>query len=447
MTWGSGGGASALRPWFLGIVRLVLTGRKEKTAVVPDSDMALALNRYLCNNVLPLLTRHSHFLREEGSAGGLFEATLQTAYRLSKCRAITNHQRDILCEFLVALMQQIRPPMMTALLRKMAVDLRNLSKESVVPLRVLTEFYQRCGTYYTSEGWTDDFKSVAAAAAVGAGAGAGGGAGGDHEAGKPPSTESADATAGRGAGAGVGGDSIATEEERSLTAQLFILIFDNLSRQPYEPELFSYALPCLSAIGCALPPDYSINMGDPGIGADGEQGGFERFGSRTGALLSPGGPGLNGSDQLDDVAHHDIFIPQPIETSQVHLPNAMKGLIDRFAQHCHDSWALELIEQGYTFGPVVDEVKRTHPNLCSFANLQEHEQARYIQPVTDTLKAMFALGWSVDAEDARHHDSTADRNNIRRSTITWEMLTVKIRGRKTILKSIILAKQCEERNQ
>ncbi|TGZ67043.1 hypothetical protein CRM22_004998 [Opisthorchis felineus] len=385
-------------------------------AVVPDSDMALALNRYLCNNVLPLLTRHSHFLREEGSAGGLFEATLQTAYRLSKCRAITNHQRDILCEFLVALMQQIRPPMMTALLRKMAVDLRNLSKESVVPLRVLTEFYQRCGTYYTSEGWTDDFKSVAAAAAAGAGTGGGGVAGGDHEASKPPATESADAAAGRGAGAG--GDSIATEEERSLTAQLFILIFDNLSRQPYEPELFSYALPCLSAIGCALPPDYSINMGDPGHGPDGEQRGFERFGSRTGTLLSPGGPGLNGSDQLDDVAHHDIFIPQPIETSQVHLPNAMKGLIDRFAQHCHDSWALELIEQGYTFGPVVDEIKRTHPNLCSFANLQEHEQARYIQPVTDTLKAMFALGWSVDAEDARHHDSTADRNNIRRSTIT-----------------------------
>lgn len=91
--------------------------------------MALALNRYLCNSVLPLLTRHAHFLGEEGTGGGLFEATLQTAYRLSKCRSITNHQRDVVCEFLIALMQQIRPPMMTALLKKMSVDLRNLSRE------------------------------------------------------------------------------------------------------------------------------------------------------------------------------------------------------------------------------------------------------------------------------------------------------------------------------
>ena len=28
--------------------------------------------------------------------------------------------------------------------------------------------------------------------------------------------------------------------------------------QAYDPELFSKALPCLSAIGCALSPDYSL---------------------------------------------------------------------------------------------------------------------------------------------------------------------------------------------
>lgn len=91
--------------------------------------MALALNRYLCNSVLPLLTRHTKYLGEEGTTGGLFEATLQTAYRLSKCRSITNHQREVVCDFLVALMQQIKPPMMSALLKKMVSDLRTLSKE------------------------------------------------------------------------------------------------------------------------------------------------------------------------------------------------------------------------------------------------------------------------------------------------------------------------------
>lgn len=54
---------------------------------------------------------------------------------------------------------------------------------------------------------------------------------------------------------------------------------------------------------------------------------------------------------------------------QVRLPVALNGLIQRFAEHCHDSWALDLIEQGYTFGAQVDEVRRTHPNLRSFSQL------------------------------------------------------------------------------
>ena len=29
--------------------------------------------------------------------------------------------------------------------------------------------------------------------------------------------------------------------------------------QEYDPELFGKALPCLIAIGCALPPDYSLS--------------------------------------------------------------------------------------------------------------------------------------------------------------------------------------------
>jgi hypothetical protein len=34
--------------------------------------------------------------------------------------------------------------------------------------------------------------------------------------------------------------------------------------QGYDPELFSKALPCLAAIGCALSPDYSISNQDDG---------------------------------------------------------------------------------------------------------------------------------------------------------------------------------------
>lgn len=83
----------------------------------------------------------------------------------------------------------------------------------------------------------------------------------------------------------------ASEEEKRLTMMLFSNIFESLSQmvgfihifyffpltnfikillyinaiyyikffQEYDPDLFSKALPCLSAIGCALPPDYSLS--------------------------------------------------------------------------------------------------------------------------------------------------------------------------------------------
>ena len=49
----------------------------------------------------------------------------------------------------------------------------------------------------------------------------------------------------------------ASEEEKRLSMQLFTSIFDALAKRVYDPELFIKALPCLSAIGCALSPDYS----------------------------------------------------------------------------------------------------------------------------------------------------------------------------------------------
>ena len=73
-----------------------------------DCDMALALNRYLCNAVLPLLTNNSHFFRDADYASHLLDQTLHTAYQLSKCRSLTKNQRDVVSDFLVALSGYVR---------------------------------------------------------------------------------------------------------------------------------------------------------------------------------------------------------------------------------------------------------------------------------------------------------------------------------------------------
>ena len=65
--------------------------------------MALALNRYLCNTVLPLLTRHANMLENSDKYSSLLDSTLHTVYRMSSGRSLTRGQRNTISDFLVAL--------------------------------------------------------------------------------------------------------------------------------------------------------------------------------------------------------------------------------------------------------------------------------------------------------------------------------------------------------
>ncbi|XP_052827801.1 ryanodine receptor isoform X7 [Octopus bimaculoides] len=288
--------------------------------VTPDeSDMALALNRYLCNSVLPLMTTHCHFFRDADHVSALMDNTLNTVYRYTKCRSLTKGQRDVVCDFLVAFTHQLRPPMMTKLLRKMTVDVPALSDSAVVPLRLLTSHYERCGSYYGSHGGWGSFGS-------------------------------------------------ASEEERRLTMVLFSGIFDSLAQRGYDPELFSRALPCLSAIGCAMSPDYS----------------------------------LTNQDDISTVQGVEAeYVPNPVNTKSITLNPALEAVVSKFAEHYHDCWAVKKVDQAWVYGTEYNEDKKTHPSLKPYHLLTEAEKFKYTEPVRNSLKCTIALGWSLDCEDSR----------------------------------------------
>lgn len=65
--------------------------------------MALSMNRYIGNSILPLLISHSKFYNEADNYANLLDATLHTVYRLSKNRMLTKGQREAVSDFLVAL--------------------------------------------------------------------------------------------------------------------------------------------------------------------------------------------------------------------------------------------------------------------------------------------------------------------------------------------------------
>lgn len=68
-----------------------------------STDMALALNRYLCGSVLPLLTKFSALLHDLEDHILLVDCLIQGVYRLSGAFSLTKAQRETAQDCLLAL--------------------------------------------------------------------------------------------------------------------------------------------------------------------------------------------------------------------------------------------------------------------------------------------------------------------------------------------------------
>ena len=55
---------------------------------------------------------------------------------MNRLRSLTKNQRDAVSDFLVALTRELAPTMMIKLLRKVIVDIEQMTEDVIVPLRV-----------------------------------------------------------------------------------------------------------------------------------------------------------------------------------------------------------------------------------------------------------------------------------------------------------------------
>ena len=287
-----------------------------------ESEMGLALNRYIGNSIMPSLIKYSRYYADAENYAPLLEATLHTAYRLSKGKMLTNVQRQSVSDFLVVLTTEITPVMLLKLLRQLTVDLAALNEYSNVALRMLTLFYERCSRYY-------------------------------------------------GAAGGQGAYGCASDEEKKLTMTLFSSIFDSLSKMEYVPELFGKALPCLTAIACALPPDYAKSD-------HAEDDMFAK--SSTGSDIGP-------------------YNPMPINTSHVQLTNELNTLVQKFSEHYHDAWAQKRQEAGWTYAQERNDDQKWHNRLKPYSMLDNIEKETYREPIRYAITAMIAMNWHIEYQE------------------------------------------------
>ncbi|XP_010122362.1 PREDICTED: ryanodine receptor 3-like, partial [Chlamydotis macqueenii] len=136
--------------------------------------------------------------------------------------------------------------------------------------------------------------------------------------------------------------------------------------QKYDPELFRMALPCLSAIAGALPPDY--------------------LDTRIRSTL----------EKQASVDPEGNFDPKPVNTANLVLPEKLEYIVAKYAEHSHDKWAFDKTNTGWKYGVSLDENMKTHPLIRPFKTLTEKEKEIYRWPARESLKTMLAMGWSLE---------------------------------------------------
>ena len=93
-----------------------------------------------------------------------------------------------------------------------------------------------------------------------------------------------------------------------------------------------------------------------------------------------------------------MYIPNPIDTSNIILDEEILKLADLLAKNTHEIWSRNRIEEGWTYGAERNEEKKTTPCLVSYEELPENEKKYDIDTSLETLKLIKKLGYKIEKE-------------------------------------------------
>lgn len=92
------------------------------------------------------------------------------------------------------------------------------------------------------------------------------------------------------------------------------------------------------------------------------------------------------------------YLPQPVDTSDIQLPEELNILIEQMAKNVHEVWAQIRIEQGWTYGSERSDILKQHPCLLPYEELPETEKVYDRKTALSTLKLISKLGFKICKE-------------------------------------------------
>ena len=93
------------------------------------------------------------------------------------------------------------------------------------------------------------------------------------------------------------------------------------------------------------------------------------------------------------------YVPQPMDTSDIKLPEGMDMLVELMAKNVHEVWAQNRIKQGWRWGVERSDSLKTHPCLVAYEELPEEEREYDRCTALETLKLITKLGFKISSEE------------------------------------------------
>lgn len=92
------------------------------------------------------------------------------------------------------------------------------------------------------------------------------------------------------------------------------------------------------------------------------------------------------------------YVPQPIDTSSIQLPQELDGLIEQIAKNVHEVWAQSRFNEGWRYGEERNDALKHHPCLIPYEELPEVEKDYDRNTALGTLKLISKLGFKIVKE-------------------------------------------------
>ena len=89
------------------------------------------------------------------------------------------------------------------------------------------------------------------------------------------------------------------------------------------------------------------------------------------------------------------YIPHPIDTNDVELPEELNDLAEKIARNVHEVWSAGRMKDGWTYGEERNDARKEHPCIIPYEQLTEIEKEYDRNTSQETIKLIMKLGFKI----------------------------------------------------